>query len=335
MKSGPATLIATGVALLSFACVQGTPYQRALRLQQEPTLEEMTAGLEDTKWKVRCLAARACGAGGHQVCLEQVQFLAEFDASEDVRECAVEGLWAACEIGGRDRLAAIATSVRVSPERLRTAAEHCPSADAWLALMTEGDIESRISWLEKNLRAPEPRWRTQQKLHAARMELWAREDRERAEEQARLEREQARIARERLEEQARLEREREEQRARAEQEEQRQLALADPKHWAVVMYRHTSAIKSAFYDMANAMDRGAGRSVVETMEFQLKRRERELCDDVAEMRRVVTSGAEFERQVGFHFYRNVLFSSGTHREADAAREILEGYLQPNGRCSQL
>ena len=60
----------TGLALLLLCgCVSGTPYQRAMRLQHEEAAgDEIIEALSDPNWKLRCLAARACGASASTAC---------------------------------------------------------------------------------------------------------------------------------------------------------------------------------------------------------------------------------------------------------------------------
>jgi hypothetical protein len=149
------------VLLLLCGCVSGTPYQRAMRLQQrDPAEEEIVQALSDPNWKIRCLAARACGASVNTACLQSMRELAAKDADERVQACFMEALALRCEADGRDLLAGIVWSDSASPGDLvatayAEAVTGCPSADAAFTLAT-----ARGSGFKQALEtiAPGARW---------------------------------------------------------------------------------------------------------------------------------------------------------------------------------
>lgn len=134
----------TGLVLSLFlcGCVSGTPYQRALRLQRgEASADEIVQALSDQSWKIRCLAARACGASGASGCLTPLREQVSSDEDERVQACFLEALALRCESDGRELLAGISWVQDARPGELVTAAfadavASCPSADAALTLAT-------------------------------------------------------------------------------------------------------------------------------------------------------------------------------------------------------
>lgn len=123
-------------------CVSGTPYQRAIRLQRgEASPDEIVQGLSDQSWKIRCLAARACGASGASECMSVLRQRVSSDGDERVQACFLEALALRCDLDGRDLLAGISWAQDARPGELVEAAfadavASCPSADAALTLAT-------------------------------------------------------------------------------------------------------------------------------------------------------------------------------------------------------
>ena len=163
------TGLALCVSLLFQGCVSGTPYQRALRLQSgEAAADEIVHALSDPSWKIRCLAARACGASGAD-CLPELQRLVLSDPDESVRTCSLEGLAARCEEAGRATLGNLWWEPGAAPGTMflsafADAVESCPSADASLLLSNSREV----AFLEGLAKLSEPRGRTRAALADAR-----------------------------------------------------------------------------------------------------------------------------------------------------------------------
>lgn len=130
------------VLLLLCSCVSGMPYQRAVRLQQrEGSADEIVEALSDPSWKIRCLAARACGSSTTAACLKPLRELVSKDGDERVRACFIEALALRCDSDGRDLLGGITWSQDTNPgdvvaTAFAEAVAGCPSADAALTLAT-------------------------------------------------------------------------------------------------------------------------------------------------------------------------------------------------------
>lgn len=138
-----------GLMLVGAGCVTGTPYQRAMALQEgRAGMDEINRSLLDQNWKLRCLAARACGSSTDIQCSDRVRHLVATDPDENVRACALEGLAARCEHGGREALAVITDESLPNPGRVPVAAlieaiVSCPSPDGILALAKGNGEEFR------------------------------------------------------------------------------------------------------------------------------------------------------------------------------------------------
>lgn len=226
---------AAAVLLAGTNCVSGTVYQRATSLQETPSVDEVRSRLADENWKLRCLAAQACGRSPDAECLKTTAALLTSDKSSEVRACASDAMVERCNTGGRTLLVEVAATIAEGPLRSDVVDEvaevitECPSADALWALVgsvrTRGALRKlgleetapksasdRYEWLQAIAKFPPPRDAIETHLHsAAKAALEARAAAQRAatEEKAR---EEARLA---IEAQERAAREKRDEEARA------------------------------------------------------------------------------------------------------------------------
>ena len=162
-------------------CVTGTPYQRAAEIRDgQVSSSELLQDLHDPNWKVRCLAARACGLRGGKACVARIMKASHQDQDKRVRSCALGALVLACGGGGRSALARLVSAApdlaQVDWHRLIEAVGRCPSADAVVSLWRQGiqrdqspvallrtapptdskDVDARARWLRRVLELPAP-----------------------------------------------------------------------------------------------------------------------------------------------------------------------------------
>lgn len=208
------------------ACVTGTAYQRALRLQEgAATPEEIARGLEDPNWKLRCLAARACDSSACREKLKRVVITGD----GQLKQCALHALSDRCSPQSAALLSELLRE-NSNDAQIQDAFGRCPDADTLYAVLSEAPALSlyiealdqrftgpgasnKSAWIESLMKVPGSTDRLAAAFPVARKE-------EREAEQAELRR---------REEEARLQalREEEERRIAAAMEELRQKEEAE------------------------------------------------------------------------------------------------------------
>lgn len=133
-------------SLMLVGCVTGTTYQRAMRFQgSTPESGDIIEGLLDPSWKVRYLAANACGRANSSECMPVLARLAAGDASTEVRATSRDSLSTRCNDGGREAIAALVAAATTK----ETLADYpplvakCPSADS-VALLGISRLAPRV-----------------------------------------------------------------------------------------------------------------------------------------------------------------------------------------------
>ena len=242
------------------SCVSGTVYQRAMALQEDPPpADAVKQGLRDENWKLRYLAAQACGAGKDPACLETLRSIAVADRAEAVRNSALTAMTTRCSSGGADSLAALAGPNAPSDSRtfacIVAAVSLCPSSDAVLLLSSAapdsaevGELlrtrrlgarpvggDAALSWLKSVALLPEPRSATERALRE--LERGRQDENRRAEDAERARAETQRLAEENAAEEKQKRRAREHEEGLAQVGiAHRALAMGDVRQ-AVARYR--------------------------------------------------------------------------------------------------
>ncbi len=142
-------LAAVGL-LCMYACVTDSTFQRAEALREPaPEAAEVQRSLVDPDWKLRVLAAKACGRSRTLDCGGALLRAGRADRVVEVRSASHWALGKRCGPAERAEIASLLEEAEPVRE-LFVALIACPSADGWLLLSTRDELEGARDGVAKH-----------------------------------------------------------------------------------------------------------------------------------------------------------------------------------------